>query len=240
MTATSASEQRIRTPEGELAAHVALPPAGSGPGILLLHEIFGVNDYVRDSAQRLAELGYVVLAPDLFWRTQPGLELNHDDAGLEAGMAAVQKLDFPAAVGDCVDALEVLVQMPEVVDRRVGVLGFCLGGTLTYMAAVEGDPDVAVVYYGSGIPDAIDAADRITCPMIMHWGGADPFVPRELIDAIAAMAAGHEHIECHVYEGGGHAFDNHRAPRFHMPAPRAAAWRLTAAFLARELGPGGA
>jgi carboxymethylenebutenolidase len=232
---TSVRSERIRTPQGELAAHVALPASDRGPGIVLLHEIFGVDDYVRDTAQRLAELGYVVLAPDLYWRTQPGLELNHDETGLEAGMAAAQKLDVAAAVGDALDALEALRAMPAVSGRRAGVLGFCLGGTLAYEAAVAGDPDVAVVYDGAGVPDALAAAGQISCPMIMHWSGADPFVPRERLDAVAAMAARHDNIECHVHEGAGHAFDNHLAPRFHVPAARAAAWRLTATFLAREL-----
>jgi carboxymethylenebutenolidase len=234
-TAIDARSERISIPDGELEAHVAIPAAGSGPGILLLHEIFGINDYVRDCAQRLAELGYVVLAPDLFWRTQPGLELNHDEAGLQAGMDAMSKLDALAAIADALAALKVLRAMPAVTDRRAGVLGFCLGGTLAYEVAVDGDPDVAVVYYGSGIPRSLDGAARIDCPTIMHWGGADPYIPREQVDAVAAMAAGHEAIECHVHEGAGHAFDNHRAPMFHVPAARAAAWELTAAFLAREL-----
>jgi len=228
----------IAIPDGELAAHVAIPARGSGPGMLLLHEIYGVNDYVRDGAQRLAELGYVVLAPDLFWRTQPGLELAHDDAGTEAGMAAMSRLDVTVAAADAVAALDVLRAMPEVTGHQAGVIGFCLGGTLAYEVAVNGDPQVAVVYYGSGIPAALGAAGRIACPTIMHWGGADPFIPREHVDAVAAMAAGHDSIECHVHEGAGHAFDNHRSARFHVPAARAAAWELTAAFLARELPPG--
>jgi carboxymethylenebutenolidase len=235
MTTIGTRSETIAIPDGELAAHVAIPARGSGPGMLLLHEIYGVNDYVRDGAQRLAELGYVVLAPDLFWRTQPGLELAHDDAGTQAGMAAMSQLDVPAAAADAVAALEVLRAMPEVTGRQAGVVGFCLGGTLAYQVAVDGDPHVAVVYYGSGIPGALDAAGRITCPTIMHWGGADPFIPREQVDAVAAMAAGHETIECHVHEGAGHAFDNHRSARFHVPEARAAAWELTAAFLAREL-----
>jgi len=237
MTATSARDERIRTPAGELAAHVALPAAGSGPGIVLLHEMFGVNVYVRDSARRLAELGYVVLAPDLYWRTQPGLELNHSPAGVEAGMAALQKLDGPTAVGDAVDALGVLRSMPEVVDRRAGVLGFCLGGTLAYEVAVHGDPAVAVAYYGSGIPIALEAVEQIACPLIMHWGGADPFIARDQVDAVVAMAAGRASIRCHVYEGAGHAFDNHHAPQFHVPAASVRAWERTADFLARELPP---
>jgi carboxymethylenebutenolidase len=231
---TTRTEQ-IETTDGAMGAHVALPEAGSGPGIMLIHEIFGVNDYIRDSAQRLAELGYVALAPDLFWRTQPGLELPNDDEGMRAGMAAVQKLDFPAAVGDLIAALDALRALPEVTDARAGVLGFCLGGSFAYQVAVNGDPDVAVVYYGSTIPDALEDADRITCPMIMHWGGADQFIAREQVDAVAAMAETHDNIECHIHEGAGHAFDNHRSERFYVPDASAAAWELTAAFLAREL-----
>jgi carboxymethylenebutenolidase len=113
-------------------------------------------------------------------------------------MAAAHRLDHAAAVGDAVDALEVLRAMPEVLERRAGVLGFCLGGTLAYMAAVEGDPDVAVAYYGSGIPAALDAAEQIACPTIMHWGGTDPFIARDRVDAVAAVAADHDAIECHA------------------------------------------
>ncbi len=239
MSGPAATDERIEIPDGECSAHVAVPASGSGPGIVLLHEIYGVNDYVRDAARRLAEHGCVVLAPDLFWRTRPGLELAHDEAGTRAGMAAGQALDGEAAAGDALAALEVLRGRAEVTGGRAGVMGFCLGGTLAYQAAVRGDPDVAVVYYGSGVPGALDAMARISCPTLMHWGGADPFIPREQVDAVVAAAAGHDRVECHVHEGAGHAFDNHRSPMFHMPEPRAAAWELTAAFLAREL-PAGA
>jgi carboxymethylenebutenolidase len=227
---------RIETGDGAFDAHLALPAAGGGPGLVLLHEIFGVNGYVRDAARRLAGLGYVVVAPDLFWRTQPGLELGHDEAGLRAGMAAAGQLDGEAAVADAIAALAALRALPEVAGDRAGVAGFCLGGTLAYRVAAGADPDVAVVYYGSGIPGALGDAAAITCPTIMHWGGADPYIPREQVDAVAAMAASHDLIECHVHEGAGHAFDN-PAPMFADPAARAAAWELTAAFLARELPP---
>ncbi|HEY0343357.1 MAG TPA: dienelactone hydrolase family protein [Solirubrobacteraceae bacterium] len=225
---------RVETGDGACDAHLELPASGRGRGMLLIHEIFGVNDYVRASARRLADMGYVVLAPDLFWRTQPGLELRPDQAGVRTGREAVAELDLAAAVGDAIAALQTLRALPEVTDGRAGVIGFCFGGTIAYEVAVNADPDVAVVYYGSGIPAALDRAGAIACPTIMHWGGADPFIPREQVDAVAAMAAAHASIECHVHEGAGHAFDNHLAPMFHNPDARAAAWELTAAFLARE------
>lgn len=229
--------ERITTPDGDLDAHVAIPDSGSGPGILLIQEIFGVNDYVKDVARRLAELGYVVLAPDLYWRTQPGLTLGHDEDGLERAFAAMGELDMAAAVQDSIVALQALRALAEVAAAggRAGVLGFCLGGSLAYQVAAHADPDVAVVYYGSQIPGALDVASQISCPMIMHWGADDPYTPPEQLDAVAAMAAARESIELHVQEGAGHAFDNSFAPMFSNPPAAARAWGLTSAFLAREL-----
>jgi carboxymethylenebutenolidase len=227
----------VHTPDGDCDAHVAIPAAGRGPGILLLQEIFGVNDYIEDAARRLAELGYVVLAPDLYWRTQPGLALGHDEADLRRAFAAMQQLDLEAALEDSVKALGALRGLPEVASARsrAGVLGFCLGGTLAYQLAAHGEPDAAVCYYGSGIPGALDAAAAIACPTLLHFGGADPHIPREQADAVAAMAAGHDTIECHVHEEAGHAFDNSFAPTFHDPRAAARAWELTSAFLSRAL-----
>lgn len=229
--------ERIHTDDGDFSAHVAVPQSGGGPGILLIQEIFGVNEYIEDAARRLSELGYVVLAPDLYWRTEPGLALGHDEEDLERGFAAMQKLDMQAAVQDTIAALAALRELPEVASAggRAGVLGFCLGGTLAYQVAVHGDPDIAVCYYGAGIAAELDAAPRIDCPMLMHWGGADPYIAREQIDAVAAMAAEHERIECHVHAGAGHAFDNSFAPMFHQPENAARAWELTRAFLERTL-----
>jgi carboxymethylenebutenolidase len=200
---------------------------------VLLQEIFGVNDYVQDAARRLAELGYVVLAPDLYWRTEPGLTLGPDD--MQRAFGAASKLDHEAAVRDAIATLAALRDLPEVDGGRAGVLGFCLGGTLAWQTAALGDPDVAVCYYGSGIPDALDAAQQIDCPLLLHFGGSDRFIAREQVDAVDAMAAEHDAIECHVQEDAGHAFDNSFNPMFSNPSAAAAAWELTSAFLARTL-----
>ncbi len=216
-------------------AALVLPEAGSGPGVVVLHEIFGVNAYIRRAAERLAELGYVVLVPDLFWRTDPGLALDeHDEESLARGMEAVGRLDRQVAVADAIAALAALRGRPEVTGR-VGVLGFCLGGALAYLVAAEGDPDAAVCYYGSGIADALDAATDITCPVLFHFGADDRFIPREQADRVAALAAGRPEMTCHVHAGAGHAFDN-PAPMFHRPEAAAAAWALTGDFLAENLG----
>ena len=100
---------------------------------------------------------------------------------------------------------------------------------------MQADPDVAVCYYGSGIPDMLDLADRIDCPVLFHFGGQDPYIPREQSDRVAEFAAAHPEMECHVQPDAGHAFDNHKAPMFHQPEAAARAWEITKEFLARTL-----
>jgi carboxymethylenebutenolidase len=227
----------VSTPDGELDAHVVLPEAGSGPGIVVLQEIFGVGDYIKEAAERLAGLGYVALAPDLYWRIEPGIALAHDEDGLRRAFQVSQKLDEELAVRDAIDALNALRSVPEVAQAggQAGVLGFCLGGTLAYHVAVQGNPDVAVCYYGSRIPGALDQGDAITCPVLFHFGGDDPYIPREQVDQVCAFAASHPNMECHVQDGAGHAFDNHASPMFHNPEAAARAWEITREFLARTL-----
>ncbi|MBV9606236.1 MAG: dienelactone hydrolase family protein [Solirubrobacterales bacterium] len=233
--ASTARIERVRTADGELDAHVALPEAGSGPGIVVLQEIFGVGGYIKESAERLAGLGYVAMAPDLYWRIERNLALDHDKEGLGRAFEVVQKLDLELAVRDSVDAVKALRALPEVAEAggRAGVLGFCLGGTLAFGVAIEDDPDVAVCYYGSGIAGMLDRGNRIGCPVLFHFGGQDQYIPREQIDRVCDFADSHPNMECHVQEDAGHAFDNHEAPMFHQPEPAARAWEITRQFLAR-------
>jgi len=234
MTVDTRSE-RIPMPDGgEMSAHIAVPESGHGPGILVLMEIFGVGSYIRRATERLAELGYVALAPDLYRRTDPDAEFDHDPAGLEQAFAASGRLDEQAAVEDAIVALEYLRGLPEV-QPPVGVLGFCLGGSLAFQVAVQADPAVAVAYYGSSVPDSLQLGERVTCPVLFHFGAKDQFIPLEQAQRVAAAAAERREWECHIQPDGGHAFDNHDSEMFHQPEPAARAWVLTSEFLAREL-----
>lgn len=219
---------------GSFDALTVVPEAGSGKGVLLLQEIFGVNDYVRDVAHRVAELGYVVLAPDLYWRIEPHIALGHSDDELQQAIALAQRFDFEPGLRDCGSALEHLRNLPEV-EERVGVLGFCFGGTLAYHVAVRFSPDVVVSYYGSGVPDALELAEQITCPALFHFGGDDSYLPRERVEAARTTLEARPQTEFYVYEGAGHAFDNHLAARFHRPEAAAPAWDRTVDFLRRHL-----
>jgi carboxymethylenebutenolidase len=225
----------VPTPDGELDAYVALPESGSGPGIVVLQEIFGVGGYIKEAAERLAGIGYVALAPDLYWRIERGIALDHTEDGLGKAFQTAQQLDHALAVSDSIDALEALRELPEVAGGKAGVLGFCLGGTLAFGVAVQGEPDVAVCYYGSGIAGMLDQSDKVHCPVLFHYGGQDPYIPLDQVEQVAACAASNDAMECHIHHDAGHAFDNHEAPMFHQPEPAAQAWAITKDFLARTL-----
>jgi carboxymethylenebutenolidase len=218
---------------GEMAMHVWMPPAGSGPGLLLIQEIFGVGPYIRAVAGRLAAAGYVVGAPDLFWRFAPGWESAHDQAGLEASLAQVGRLDFPTAIGDCVTALGALEALDEV-SGTPGVIGFCLGGTLAWAVAMAGDPTVCVSYYGSGVPSMLDGIDGVSCPTLFHFGNADAYIPNDGVDAVNAAIDGRPGFVLNV-ENAGHAFDNHESAMFWNESAAQAAWAKTMAFLGEHL-----
>jgi carboxymethylenebutenolidase len=234
MSVTTRSEA-IAMPDGnDMGAYLALPESGSGPGVLVLMEIFGVGVYIREVAERLAGMGYVALAPDLYRRVRPGAEYAHDDAGLRAAYGAVSELDVPGAIEDAVAALAYLQGLPETTGPSA-VLGFCLGGTLAFAVAGAADPAGAVAYYGSGVADMLGDSAGIACPVLFHFGGDDPFIAREQAEQVGAAAEARAGWECHIHDDAGHAFDNWDAPQFSRPEPARRAWAQTSDFLARTL-----
>ncbi len=227
--------ETITLHDGEMSAHLAVPDAGTGPGVLLIQEIGGVNGYVTDVATRLADLGYVTLAPDVFWRVQPGFTVDtFNETTLGQAMGVVSQLDGAAALADLGEALEALRELPEVIGG-VGVVGFCFGGTYAFLMAAEYEPDCVVSYYGSGVASSIDRAADVECPMLMHFGGNDPYLPASDIEAIRSATTSMANIEIQVQADAGHAFDNHRSEMFHDADAASSAWTRTAAFLAEHL-----
>jgi carboxymethylenebutenolidase len=236
MTSTPASTRTERIPApggGELDGYVWSPSRESGAGILLLQEIVGVGDYLRAVAERLCSLGYTVLAPDLFWRIERNVALDHDEAGLKRGIELVSEFDFEQGLADCEAALSHLRALPET-EGRAGVLGFCLGGRLAYSVASRYHPDAAVSYYGSGIADALEESEGLRCPILLHFGTEDAYIPLEQVNKIEQALGGRDGIEVRLYRAG-HAFDNHEAPMFYDPEAAREAWGVTTAFLEREL-----
>lgn len=236
MTAIERTE-RVTAPDGGTFDARTFLAGQPGPGILLLQEIYGVGDFLREKAGRLAELGYTVMCPDVFWRVEPNVSLAHDDAGLAQGFEYMGRFaEIPAEVtrGDLVAALGHLKTLPEVTGK-VASMGYCLGGRLAFEVAAEGDPDTCVSYYGSGIAGELDLAAKITCPVLFHFGGSDQYIPRDEIDKVAAAFAGRSDVEVVVQEQAGHAFENLYAPQFANPEAAAASWPVTLDFLERTL-----
>ena len=228
--------ETVSTPDGSFTAHVAIPDSGSGPGLLVLQEIFGVNTYIRSVCERVAELGYVALAPDMFWRSEPGFTVEPDEAdGMDRAMAKMGGFDWAHAANDLGAAFDTLQGLDEC-RGGAGVMGFCFGGTLTFHAAADLDPAVAVSYYGSGVADSLDAkAESVRCPILFHFGDDDPFLPNEHVERIRARLGDRPDVTIAVQAGAGHAFDNSFNPMFANPTAAAAAWELTRAHLARHL-----
>jgi carboxymethylenebutenolidase len=220
---------------GTFSGHVALPTNGSGPGLLLIQEIGGVNGYIKAVAERLADAGYVVLAPDAFWRVEPNFAVEaFTESTLADCMRVAGQFDQEQGLADFGSALEHLRELPEV-DGGVGVIGFCFGGTQAFLMAAEYDLDVAVSYYGSGVAAAIDRAADVECPLLFHFGGQDPYLPAEQVDTIKATTAPMANIEVLVQPDAGHAFDNHLSDNFWNADAAGAAWTRTMGFLATHL-----
>jgi carboxymethylenebutenolidase len=232
MTSTEADLIHIETPDGPMPAHLWRPATGHGPGLVLVQEIFGVSDYIKQRAADLAALGYLVCAPEVYWRLEnPEIDFSRDDV-LDQALGLAAQVDWPQAVADVSLALSHLRGMIEVTGG-VGLIGFCFGGGLAFNVAAEEEPDVLVSYYGSALGNLTSLAPQVTAPSLHHFGLADPYVPLATQDQIrAAVSVTDSRFE--TYQGAGHAFDNPN-PAFHHPEASAAAWGVTTRFLAEQL-----
>jgi carboxymethylenebutenolidase len=222
---------------GQFEAFCAVPESGTGPGVLLFQEIFGINDNMRTLAERLARSGYLVLVPDMFWRIEPRFE-RKDESGLADAFAIVQKFDFATAAADIQSTHAHLVAMEEC-SGQVGALGFCLGGGLAFAAAtmsrVNGrGPDVVVAYYGSPVNDLLDHVDTLDCPAMFHYGDDDTFISQEKIAEVERAVGGRPGVEFHRYKAG-HAFSNWDAPSMYHEQAADLAWARTQEFLGKHL-----
>jgi len=218
---------------GTMDAYLALPPAGHGPGLLLLQEIFGVNDHIQGVAEQFALAGFVVLAPDLFWRQQPHVELGYEGAERARALTLMQAMQPAATLADLQASVAALRARPEVGARRVGALGYCMGGRLAWLAASRCGVDAAVAYYGGGIQNQLELAATITGPVQLHYGERDDHIPPDAVESVRAVLAG-KPAEVHVYPGAQHGF-NCWARASYDAASAALALGRSQAFLAGAL-----
>jgi len=198
--------QWIDIAPGGFKGLLALPPAGKGPGLVLFQEIFGVNAHIQGVAEQYALDGFVVLAPDLFWRSQPKVELGYEGEERARGIELMKKLTAPEPEADIKATVGALRARPETADRKVGAIGYCLGGRLAYMAAATTPIDAAVAYYGGGIHDQLDRAASIKCPLQFHYAEQDDNIPLTAVERVRAAMQG-KRAEVFIYEGAHHGFN---------------------------------
>jgi len=223
----------IQAADGTFGAYLAIPHNGKGPGIVLLQEIFGVNEHIRSVAEQYAADGYVVLVPDLFWRIEKRIELGYDDAGWKRAVELMQATDVAKAQADIALTVAALKAQPAL-DGKLAVIGYCFGGRLAYHAAADGLVDAAIAYYGGGIQNQLQRADEITVPLLMHFGAADSHIPLDAVQTIAERFEDNDDVEVHVYPGAEHGFNcSHRASYHQRAAAEAHGNSLT--FLSDHL-----
>lgn len=208
----------IATPDGaSFKGYLSLPPTGTGPGIVLIQEIFGVNEHIRTVADQYALDGYVVLAPDLFWRQEPRVDLGYDEAGFEKGFDLMTQMDFPAAVADLTVAANALRSRSEVTGK-VASIGYCMGGQLSYLMAASGAVNVSVCYYGAGIEGQLDKAAQVHCPILLHFAEQDAYIPSAAIKAISKAFAKKGDAWVLTYPGVNHGFNCWGRPMYNQSA----------------------
>ena len=225
----------IAGPDGEFGGYRAVPAAGSGPGVVVIQEIFGVNAVMRGITDGLAVEGFVALCPDLFWRQEPGLQLNdQNEAELGRAFELFAGFDVPAGVRDIAATIDHL-RADEACGGTVGAVGFCLGGLLAYLSGTQTSADCAVGYYGVGIEQKLDEAARLTKPLLLHIANADEFVPDEAQAAVRGGLGTNPLVTIHDYGGLGHAFARRGGDHYDAAAAELANGR-TFAFLHANLG----
>lgn len=225
----------IPTLEGDVTftGYIARPDGAAKAAIIVIQEIFGVNPGIRQKCDRLAAEGYIALAPDLFWRLKPGIELDPDvEAEFTEALDWMGKFDQDQGIKDIQAAINFV--RAEEGAAKVGCVGYCLGGRLAFMAAARTDVNASVGYYGVGIDGLLDETAAIANPVMLHIPTADGFVPPEAQAAMHAGLDGHAKVTLHDYEGLDHGFATEVGNR-RDEAAATLADRRTSAFFAETL-----
>lgn len=219
---------------GSFNAYVALPKSGKGPGLIIIQEIFGVNPWLRQIADRAAAQGYIAMAPDLFWRLKPGVQLDADiEKEFQEGVSYMQRFDQDKATEDLKATLAALRQHPASTGK-VGSVGFCLGGRLAFLMACRSDADANISYYGVGLPSLLPEAKNITKPLLLHIAENDKFVTSSAQAQIKEGLKGNPLATVYTYPGADHGFARNGSHAFHKESAELANSR-SAEFFRRNL-----
>ncbi len=194
----------IRAEGGEFQAYVATPVAQGAPAVVVLQEIFGVNAVIRGIADDLAAKGFLAIAPDLFWRLTPGVDIT-DQTPEEWKIALdyMNRFDVDKGVGDIAATIDAI--RPDS-NGKVGAVGYCLGGLLAFLTASRTDSDASVSYYGVGLENRVGEAGDIEKPLMLHIAEKDSFSSDAARQVVVSALKDHAQVTIHIYEGRDHAF----------------------------------
>jgi carboxymethylenebutenolidase len=215
----------------ELQAYVAMPAGAAIGGLVVVQEIFGVNQSIRDVAESYAKEGFVAVAPAIFDRYERGVELGYDGGDMQKAVGLYGKLNPDTVLLDIAAAYE---EAKSKSGKDVAVMGFCYGGLTSWLGATRGEtfemqPACTIGYYAGGIGSV--AAEEPSCPVLLHFGGADSHIGPEQVEAVREA---HPEVEVYMYSGAEHGFANHMRPSFNADAAKLAGER-TLAFLRANL-----
>ncbi|KAA5803840.1 dienelactone hydrolase family protein [Alkalicaulis satelles] len=220
----SGTKITIAGPDGPFSAYAA----GSGPAIVVLQEIFGVNHVMREICDDLAGQGWLAVCPDLFWRIEPGIEItDKTEAEWKQAFDLFGKFDIGTGLKDIAATVDYARRAGT---GKVGAVGYCLGGQLAYLTACRTDCDASVGYYGVNIQNRLDEADKIARPLMLHIAEQDEFVPPEAQAQIKAGLKDHPHVTLHSYAGRDHAFARVGGAHYHAEDADLANTRTRAFF----------
>ena len=202
----SGTFETITTADGAFRAYVARPAAAKAPAVVVLQEIFGVNDVMRQITDGLAGQGYLAICPDLFWRLEPGVELtDQTPEGWKEALALMNRFDIDKGVADIAATLA-HIRADTACTGKAGAVGFCLGGLLAFLTATRTDADASISYYGVGLENRLGEAGKIKAPVMLHIAAEDSFSSKAAQDAVTEGLKDNPLVTLHVYPGRDHAF----------------------------------
>ena len=220
--------------DGVFNAYIARPKAVPAPAVVILHEVFGVNADIRKTCGEQAEQGFIAVAPDLFWRQESGVDLSvTSEPDWQHGLRLYQAYDRDAGARDVKDTANVLAKLPECTGK-VAVLGYYLGGLMTFLTAVRYGADAAVVYHGGDTEKYLGEVDGFDAPLLMHLAEEDEFISKAAQAEIKTALANKPNVTIYSYPGQYHAFARHNGAHYNAAAAALANGR-TSDFLHQQL-----
>lgn len=234
-TSTSSIELDAADGSGKFRAHVVTPSTKPTGAVVVIQEIFGVNDALRATCQEIGEMGYIAVAPDLFWRQEPGVDItDKSKAEWDKAFALMNGFDQDKGIEDLKTTLAAARALPGC-NGKAATVGFCLGGRLAVMMATRSDADLNISYYGVMLDKLVPEFGKISHPLLVHIAEKDEFSSPPVREAVLEGAKGNSHVETHVYPRVQHAFARVNGVHYDRRAATIANGR-TAEALVRALG----